>query len=385
MAGVAEVLGRALRAVGVDPGSVDLEALSTRRSVRVSRFEDVVYVGFRRQFRGVPEGTLVAFRRGEQIVVWGYPSIKRMLLPRVAVPRWFPGPTVLVEEKMNGYNVRVFTLGGMVYAATRGGLICPYTTRRLRRLYGGALQRILEDLGAEGSFLAGEVVGLENPYTRYYYEEAPDFGYFIFDIFKGGRWLPPRVKFSLAPEYGLKTVNLLAEIPATGSGVERLYTIVEDLEKRGREGVIVKDPEGRVEPLKYTTSGTNIGDIRLGMRYPFEEGRSFLFPRILREIFREWETGRRRYGELGEAILAPAIEAVEAVSRGERLVEEFELVFGNEVEAEEVIAYFASLGVHLEIAGVARGVDGVRVAFRKPRKSEGEIARILETGISPLD
>ncbi|WP_062662596.1 RNA ligase [Aeropyrum camini] len=382
MAGASEVLGRALTAVGVDPSTVDLESLSTRRSVRVSRFEDLVYVGFRRQFRGVPEGTLVAFRRGEHLVVWGYPSIRRMLLPRIAVPRWFPGPTVLVEEKMNGYNVRVFSLGGRIYAATRGGLVCPYTTRRLRRLHGEALQSLLDSLGP-GSYIAGEVVGLENPYTRYYYEEAPGFGYFIFDIFKEGTPLPPRAKFALAPEHGLRTVNLLAELPVDGLGVERLYRIVEDLERRGREGVIVKDPEGRVEPLKYTTSSTNIGDIRLGMRYPFEEGRSFLFPRILREIFREWETGRRSYGELGEAILAPAIEAVEAVSRGERLVEEFELVLGGEDETEEVIAYFASLGVHLEIAGVSRGVDGVRVSFRKPRKSEGEIAKILETGISP--
>ncbi len=382
--GVVELLAKALAEVGVDTEGVDLESAASRRIFRVGRFEDLHYVSFRRQFRGVPEGSAVVFAGGESRIVWGYPPIRRVLLPRVAIPKWFPGPSVVVEEKMNGYNVRVFEAGGKIYAVTRGGLICPYTTRRLRRLHGDGLASMLEDLGPD-HYVAGEVVGLENPYTRYYYEESPRFGYFVFDIFRGRERLAPREKYRIAPEYGLRTVRMLGEIKAGEDGAERLKAIVEELEREGREGVVLKDPESRVEPLKYTTSHTNIGDLRLGMQFPFEEGRSFLFSRILREAFKEWEEGARRYYELGSAILEPAIESIDRVSRGAGVYEEFELELGGVEESEEVLTFFASLGVSLEVVRVERGRDGVRAVFRKPRKSGAEISWILRTGLSPLD
>lgn len=380
-----DAIAGALGELGLDQLTRDLEGLLAKRSLRVGRFEDLVYVSFRRPLRGVPEGTLVVFARGgASRIIWGYPPIRRILLPRVAVERWFPGPTVIVEEKMNGYNVRVFKASSKIYAATRGGLVCPYTTRRLRRLYGERLHQLLDSLG-DDYFVAGEVVGMENPYTRYYYPEAPEFGYFIFDVFRGRTPLPPRDKYRLAGDVGLETVRLLAEIRVSEEGVEELLRVVDELERDGREGVVLKDPDARVEPLKYTTSHTNIGDLRLGMRFLFEEGRSFLFSRILREAFKEWSEEKGRYEELGRAILEPAIGAIDAVARGEGLYEEFTLTLGGGDEVEEVLAYFASLGVALEVSGVAVMEGGLKASFRKPRKSQAEIARVLESGLSPLD
>jgi len=66
--------------------------------------------------------------------------------------------------------------------------------------------------------------------------------------------------------------------------LEGLRKVIDDLDKRGREGVVIKDPEHRVPPLKYTTIYINIRDIQEGMKYPFDEGRGYLFSRIVRLI-----------------------------------------------------------------------------------------------------
>jgi len=373
---LSEVLG-----VDVD----EARELLGRRSVRLLRFEDVSYISFRRAVRGLEEGTLIAWRDGEVRIVYGYPSIKRVLIPEVALPRWFPGPRVVLEEKMNGYNVRVFALKGSVYAVTRGGLICPYTTRRLRRLHGEGLAAAIEALGGEEEhFLAGEVVGLENPYTRYYYPEAPDFGYFVFDAFRGANPLPLARRDDAVEAGGLRRVRLLAEMEP--GDAETFWRVLEGLEREAREGVIVKDPEYRVPPLKYTTSAINVGDLRHGMAYPFDEGRSFLFSRVLREIFKSWQGRGASPEELGRAILEPAVASVERVSRGEPLAEEFTLTMEDAGEVEELIGYFARLGVPVSLVSMEQLEGGrVRARFSKAKESEREIRRILATGLSPLD
>ena len=37
---------------------------------------------------------------------------------------------VAVEEKMNGYNVRIAQINDEIIAFTRGGYVCPYTTKK---------------------------------------------------------------------------------------------------------------------------------------------------------------------------------------------------------------------------------------------------------------
>lgn len=369
--------------LGVDVD--EARELLSRRSLRLLRFEDVWYVSFRRRLRGLEEGTLVAWRGGEVRVVHGYPSIRRVLIPEVALPRWFPGPRIALEEKMNGYNVRVFSLDGRVYAVTRGGLICPYTTRRLRRLHGEGLLEAIKSLGGEDEhFLAGEVVGLENPYTRYRYPEAPDFGFFVFDVFRGPEPLPLRIRDAAVEAGRLRRVRVLAE--AAPSDFDIFWSVMEELEREDREGVVIKDPDYRVPPLKYTTSATNVGDLRLGMTFPFDEGRSFLFSRILREIFKTWQGRGAGPEELGRALLEPAVASVERVRRGEQLVEEFTLTMEGVDEVEELVEYFAGLGVPVSLVSVEALKGGsVRARFVKAKESEREIRRILATGLSPLD
>jgi len=336
------------------------------------------------------EGTAVFILPGSGYrVVEGYPHIRRVLLLSKAMPGHFPDQ-VVVEEKMDGHNVRVTRIAGELVALTRGGYVCPYTTMKMRRLYGEGLERLFNDMG-DDVVVAGEVVGLENPYTRHYYPEAPEWDYFVFDIFveNGTRPLPVMERRRTAESYGLRNVPLHAVVHK--DDWEEVREIVSSLEGQGREGVVLKDPDYRVEPLKYTTSYINVNDIEKGMMYPFDEGHSFIFPRVLRQMFKAYEEGwdeERLLEEarrLGEAILLPAVESVKKYARGEQIAEEFILSFDDLSHLEEFVSYAAMLGVPLTVVSV-ESYDGVhKIRMLKHKKTNEYYRRIFRTGLSPLD
>ncbi|MEM0112795.1 MAG: RNA ligase, partial [Fervidicoccaceae archaeon] len=144
------------------------------KSLRRASYNDFEYLVFRRDLGPYPEGTTVIFHNDyEPAVIPGYPQIARILILNKAVPQHFKD-LVVVEEKMNGYNVRVVEYAGKLLALTRGGFICPYTTHRLERIF---REREVDEL--DGHIVFGEVVGEENPYTRYSYPECRDFCFYV--------------------------------------------------------------------------------------------------------------------------------------------------------------------------------------------------------------
>lgn len=369
--------------------SIDrVENALERGQLRRMSFRGYVYYVVRKKVGGLAESTVVVFKGGEHRVVPAYPSIQRVLLLEKALRRWFVDK-VVVEEKMDGYNVRVAVFNGEVLAFTRGGYICPYTTARVDRLYGDRLRAVCREYDCARLTLAGEVVGLENPYTRFRYPEAADFGYFVFDVFVDGKLSSLKLRDELVGKYGLKRVPVLLE--AAKGDVEAVRRAVSDLEAGGREGVVLKDPEHRVPALKYTTSSANLGDLRVGMKFFFEEGKSFLFSRILREIFKVHEERlseaelKSRALELGLALLAPAVEAVELVEQGAPLREEFELKFPSEEVLREFMDYMRSLGIGIVVLSRKTENGWLRARMAKTKETWIEVKRILETGLSPLD
>ncbi len=364
------------------------QRLLESRSTRLMRYRSLRYITLRRDVAGHYEGTVIfLLPDGGYKVVEGYPHIQRVLLLSRALPGHFID-RVVVEEKMDGHNVRVVRVAGKVLAVTRGGYVCPYTTARMRRKYGAGLEKLFDVLG-DDAVVAGEVVGLENPYTRYYYPEAPDWDYFVFDIYVEGRPVPVDERRRIASEHGLRNVPQLAVVDK--DDWQTVQDIVNSLDETGREGVVLKDPEYRVPPLKYTTSYINTRDIREGMRFPFDEGHTFIFPRVLRQMFKafeeEWsdERIREEARRLGEAILLPAIESVRRFARGEPLAEEFTLTFQTPEELEEFIVYAAQLGVPITVVSVDVGDGIVKARLLKHKKTPDYYRRIMKTGISPLD
>ncbi len=366
------------------------ESLLKSRTTRVLRFKNFIYIALRRDILGHYEGTTVIIHEpsGKFRLVEGYPHIQRVLLLSVAIPKHFIDK-VVVEEKMDGYNVRVVLFMGELLTVTRGGFICPYTTAKMRRLYGNSAAKLLEYLG-ENSMLVGEAVGLENPYTRFYYPEAPTWDFFIFDIFKEGlEPLPVYDRSKLIAEYSLRSVPIHGIVPK--EDWEMISQIVKSLEEVGREGVVLKDPFNRVSPLKYTTSFINVRDIEEGMKFPFDEGHTFIFPRVLRQLFKAFEEGwsedklREEYERLGRALLRPALESIRKVAEGERVYEEFTLSFDSLSELEEYLAYAASLGIQAAVTQLDYDGKIYKARLVKVKRSDQAIRKILRTGLSPLD
>ena len=361
------------------------------RSTRILKYRDITYLTIRRDIGDHYEGTVILYsnKTGEYKVVEGYPHIPRVLLLGRAVPRHFID-NVIVEEKMDGHNVRVVRFEGEIYAITRGGYICPYTTARMRRKYGRSLEKIFDELG-DDVVVAGEVVGMENPYTRYYYPEAPEWDYFVFDIFEGPLdFLSVEDRRAVVEEAGMRNVRLLGIVPK--ESWEEIAAIVKGLESLGREGIVMKDPLYRVDPLKYTTSYINARDIMEGMKYPFDEGHTFIFSRVLRQMFKAVEEGwdesrlRAEAHRIGEAILVPAVESLRAHMRGKPVAEQFTLTFFSREELDEYIVYMYTLGVLLSLVSIEELTDGrIRATFIKHKKTEDHFKRILRTGLSPLD
>jgi|YelNatPaOPRAMG01_1025707.scaffolds.fasta_scaffold47481_1 putative ATP-dependent DNA ligase len=354
------------------------------KSLRKASYGEFEYLVFRRDIGPYPEGTAVIFHdKTSPLVVPGYPSIARILLLSKAVPQHFRDQ-VVIEEKLNGYNVRVVKFAGKLLAITRGGYICPYTTHRLEKIFS---EKRIDDL--EDYVVFGEVVGTENPYTRYEYPECKDFCFFVIDVMRGGSFLSADSKREFCSDTGLECVR---EIDRVDKGeIEKIREIVNSMEKEKREGIVLKDPFNRVPPLKYTTTHTNIGDIAEGMKYMFDEGRTYIFPRILREALKSFEEGadgeelEKKMKKLGEALLAEPISSIKKVSLGGAITEEFTLRFYSESVIDEFLSFMQKQGIILNIKNMERENGEIIMWFMKPKRTNLELRNILNSGLSPLD
>ncbi len=375
------------RALGVERWRVEKAfERGTLQAVRTP-FPGFTYVRTRRRFAGYEKGTLVVPSEG--VVVPGFPKTERALLLGPALRGRFGDlEEVIVEEKMNGHNVRVFELDGEVYAVTRGGLICPYTTHRLRELHGEALAEFLSD--HPGVVVCGEFVGRENPYVSVDYPEVSDegVGFFVFDLMDAGtgRLLPFDSKKEV-DGYGLDRVRVLGRFPPDDP--DPFFDVIERLNEEGREGIVVKDPDARVPPLKYTTHAAHVEELEWAFGFVFDLGRDFVLTRTVREGFQALELGEgeeelnRRARELGEALIRGMVEGFRKVVEEGEAYEEVKVSFGSrrwlELYAEFVKRVTGGNTVVREIG--ERDGRVVAVVRKRYPSTTDKVTNVLDEGV----
>jgi putative ATP-dependent DNA ligase len=287
------------------------------------------YLRFIDKFRGVPEGTIVI----DGTVVWGYPKIGRILWLETGVPARFQGP-FWVEEKIDGYNVRIFRLGDELLAFTRRGYLCPFTTDRLPDLLD---VRVFEE--HPETVVCGEVAGPENPYN----EGAPPFistdvKLFIFDLMEHERpgFLPHRDKIRLLAAYGLPGVPQLGRHEP--SDLERLRELLLRLDEDGHEGIILKEDSPKDRRVKYVTGRINISDIRVSEGSIRQLPAEFFMHRVLRLVLFQEEHGIEPTPEicrdLGESMINGARRAIEQFRNERRVYHRFRCRFRRRRNAE---------------------------------------------------
>lgn len=328
-----------------------------------------------KKFGVYEEGTVVIRSKDGLKVVRGFPKIKRILTLETGLKKHFGDRMIAVEEKMNGYNVRVVKVGKEVYAITRRGLICPYTTEKAR-------EKIpVEFFDDYGDFmLCCEAIGNASPYvTDYYGIEGLEF--FVFDIrdCKTNVAMGIEDKERILRKYKIRAVEILKKCRA--SETEKIKEIVEDLHSRKREGIVLKDMEMKLEPLKYTTSFANCTDLAYAFKFFEEYSRDFMLARIIREAFQAFELGysEERALRLGKSILEAVIESIKKVRSGEEVLETSRLVFSSEKVYEAFKMHLKLLGISFKEVEVKRSEKGLEVVLaRVMRGTTDRIKSLLE-------
>lgn len=346
------------------------------------RFDDHSYDGLDYQClsdarRGIERGTVLI--PDADAVVRGFPKVPRTLVIDPGVPQRFDGP-IAIEEKLNGYNVRIARVDGRTLAFTRGGLVCPYTTW------------LAEGLGLESFFderpdcmLCGEVIGPENPYTAHDYPAVDSVAFRAFGVRERetGDPLPVRDRRERCAAHGIDQTRLFG-VYEPGEAVEELPSIVRELDAGGREGVVMKSVDGQ-RHLKYTTQSAHRGSLAFAFSLPFDYGRDFVFRRLIREAFQSVEfeesaaTREERAHALGEAILLSMTDTVETVREG-GAVGERHTVRGDGPVLEDLLEHFRDQGLALDVEA-DRSEDGERVVtFRKVMRSTTDKTRAYLDG-----
>ncbi len=309
-----------------------------------------------KKFGSYEEGTFLAISSEKVYIARGFPKIKRTLVLGECVKRHFEKSEVAVEEKINGYNVRIMKIGKNIYAITRRGYICPYTTERARELINIEFFKDWPEF-----MLCCEAAGLESPHVpKEIYGKKLDF--YLFDIrnSKTNEPMSLEEKIKIAEEYGFK----LARVFGVWSGeklIEESIKIIKELDREGREGIVLKDIEMKKKAVKYTTSYCNCSDLEYGFRYFNDLGRDFVLTRAVREGFQSFELDNsedrvKRYERVGKAIVDGIIGSIEEVNKSGKLKERAKLRFKSKEVMELYIQHTKRLTrANFEYAGIEDG------------------------------
>ena len=366
------------------PQLLDVESSNLERSfkngnIKFYQSQGINGLQFRKSVGKIESGTMVCL--GDKIeIIRGFPKIRRTLMLNPSLKIHFNNK-VAVEEKMNGYNVRIALVNNKITAFTRGGYVCPYTTKKAPEILN--MTDFFRD--HPDQVICGEMVGTENPYVTHHYREIGKLGFNIFDIREKGSNKPMSVqdRVEILELYGLPNVKFFGIIDID-EAPERIFELVIKLGMDDREGVVIKDPKMEIDPLKYTSSQAHNGELQYAFTYPFDFGRAFFFSRVIREGFQAYELEesddeiRNRAHMLGESILYPMIKTIKHVSKDNLAFEDIIIHVDDLEEAEEFARHLRDLGV---VATVNSFEQGKAIIRRVHQSTTDRISNFLRGGL----
>lgn len=275
----------------------------------------------------------------------------------------------MVEEKLNGFNVRLADVGEPL-AFTRSGLVCPYTTARAREQL--PLSAFFADYPDE--MLCAELIGPEVPYTSHDYDYIDTNSFQVFGIRdrESGDPLPVAKRRDRCEEYGFEQPRHFGRYE-TEAAVEGVRDAIATVDAAGREGVVITAADGKAM-VKYTTESQHHNELAYAFSLPFDHGQDFLFSRVVRDAFQAVEFDedddrlRDRARDLGESILLPMVETIRDVDTGET-VGKRHVVRGDQETVEALLEHLGDQSLTLETEAVRREKGEHVVEFVKVAES----------------
>lgn len=351
-----------------------LEQVTTARSSYQRIREDVA--GYSRGILLLPDGRVVPH----------YPRIGRIFHLASGLREHFDG-AFAVEEKIDGYNVRLFRLDDEIVAVTRGGYPCPFALDRLPELLDIARLEALFERWPD-LVLGAEIAGPGNPYMDLGSARVSgDVALFVFDALSAmtGFW-PVQARRELLDEYAIPQAPFLGIFESDAP--ERLYPVIRDLDRQGAEGVVFKPLDGNEGRLKYVTPGINLTDVWEDAPLELELPPEFFMHRVARMVMALRELGMHdrlhdMARDFGEALVEGFDQALNAFETEQALSKTYEVRLRTEAGADALMAH---LGLHsrtVDVKELSREWDGGHwmLRFRKTfRRSTDRLHHMLGGG-----
>jgi putative ATP-dependent DNA ligase len=319
------------------------------------RFEGLRYARLTETVAGYPRGSVVL---PDGVVIPGYPSIARIHSLASGLRQQFQGP-FWAEEKIDGYNTRVLCHDGRLYAFSRGGFVCAFSTDRLPDfLPPGVFER------EPHLVLCAEIAGPDNPYL----EGSPPFvaedvRFFVFDLMRKGRpgFLPPEEKMRAIERLGLPATRSFGRF--LPSDVDALRDLILQLDSEGAEGLVLKAERDETR-AKYVTGRSNVTDIQVCSTQLLDLPPEYFTNRLMRLAMFVTEHGqqgdRDLEASLGRAFLSGLDRAVAGSRERGRVDHRYRCRFRERDNALHFIAHM-----------VATGGQRVHIAPDMPREEDG--------------
>ncbi|MET1101795.1 MAG: hypothetical protein ABWW69_04890, partial [Pyrodictiaceae archaeon] len=334
--------------------------------LRIEEFRGLVYVRFLSDLPGLAKGTVILIGdpiKDEPRLIPAQPKIVKPLsiyTSIVSLLRDNPSITMIAEEYLVGYGVRVVNYNNSIYAILSNGLICPYTTNRIRSLYGTSLTGFFKDYDPWRYVLVGSIIGLDNPYHKRFYQHHPSFALIFTDVVIDGRPADIATRDEILESYGFERAPVLGLID--NASLDRLTRLLLEVEERGLGGIVFKDVNYSVRPMAYISARgivEEIASIASGGLPPFIDSTIHDFASSIssyielrgniEDIMEYISIMFKRYGSKPHAV-----ERRELVT----------LVFDNSEEVEEVVNFLSRFfDVELEKVSEREDKGALRVLF----------------------
>lgn len=323
-----------------------VKAALKQNKVRSEEIFGLEYLRFSDDYKDIPRGTAIF----KDFVIWGYPHIGRIFLLETGLREQFEAP-FWVEEKVDGYNVRIFKHQDGYYALSRGGFICPFTTDRLPDLIN---LKVLDD--NPDLVICAEVAGPENPYIEEYPPYVKeDVQLFVFDFMKKNsqEFLSHEEKMELIRKYNLPSVEVIGRFTTSEEDIRKIKEILKRFNEEGREGVVFKEDSPRNKRAKYITSYANLMDINVNAKNMLQLPPEYYTNRILRLVLFMYEEGIERtqhlYEELGRAFIDGLFSALEQFQKEHKVYRTFSCKFRKRENAIALLELLSKTSKHIQV------------------------------------
>lgn len=293
-------------------------------------------------------------------IIPGYPGIMRILHLENGINRYFK-EKFYIEEKMDGYNVRVAIIDGLTLAFTRGGFICPFSTDRIPDVVNLDFFKKYP-----GYIICGEVVGPGSPYNT---EVIPyikeDIGFFVFDVInEGGQRIYAEERYKIMEIFGMRQVRRWG--PFAAADILKIKEIVLELDKNSREGIVIKSISDNTR-AKYVTLSSCLRDLQATTHLITELPAGFFMHRILRAVFFCHEFGipfsSEYLTDASNALYLIPEQTLKNVAAGDSIKEYFNIKVKQKNTIEKLMIHLNRSGVRTQLVSVEKSGEYYAARF----------------------